>query len=488
MTDRREECEEAPSLLDRESRGGDIAGGGFSFQESVMMSYVPAWLAHEGFEEMTWEAMGDIEAKFFVPSHPHARELVEVKNHRVPPTEFWQEIRRFRELYEGSPNTYCRFVLVAKELGEEVKRLKDGLDRVRGPHSFYIGTRIGEASFAGYAKMVEGMGHSEEDARFLFERVEILDGLTTVESQWKAVFHQELVRCFPEYEELSYPTVRAVYEGLGDLLRARRNRSVFRSKIEQILRDRIPEDRRPPVRPVVLRTLFDDAEEDGHGATNRPIRFEWKEFFGGERRNYPQTEDWDGRLLGDLRQTKEWILRHRSTRRIRLTGNRRLSASLAIGAVFSAVAGFAVEMENRGGEFWATDAYPTPDTPAFSPTVESDLFPGERLVVSVGVTRDISGEVEMCLGDLGLADMPTLHIYSAEPVLSPEHANKAARIIKDEITGALSRSGSDHIDLFFAGPSALALFVGHRLNATATVQTYEWVSRGEYVPTCELPR
>lgn len=487
MTDPGEKADKTPSLLDPESRGGDIAGAGFAFQESVMLSYVPTWLAHEGFEEMTWEAMGDFEAKFFVPGGPHAREFVEVKDHRVPPSEFWKEVCRFRDLDKGSPDTYRRFVLIGKELGEDVKRLRDGLDRVRGPRSFYEGTPIGGASFAAYAKMVVGMGRSEEDARFLFEWVAIRDDLTTDQAHWRSVFTGELTSHFPEYGELSDRTLRGIHEGLVDLIKPRRNRTLTRTEIEQRIRERIPEPVRPPVRPVVLRTAMEEESDEVEKSGVRPLLFDWKDFFGGYGRSYPPPEDWNGCMLGELRQAKAFILRHRASRRVRLTGNRRLSTSLAIGAVFSAVAGFVVEMENRGGELWSTDAHTTADTPAFPLAVGGDIFRAERLVVSVGVTRDIADEVDRSLGDLGLAGAPTLHLHHEGPVILAEHANKAAKAVKDAMVDALDRSGANHVDLFFAGPSTLALFLGHRLNATASVRCHEWVSRDKYVPTCELP-
>ncbi|MBI4640000.1 MAG: SAVED domain-containing protein [Candidatus Tectomicrobia bacterium] len=50
----------------------------------------------------------------------------------------------------------------------------------------------------------------------------------------------------------------------------------------------------------------------------------------------------------------------------------------------------------------------------------------------------------------------------------------------------LSSTGSKQIDLFFAGPASLALFLGHRLNATAPIQCYEHVSTGHYIATCRL--
>lgn len=150
------------------------------------------------------------------------------------------------------------------------------------------------------------------------------------------------------------------------------------------------------------------------------------------------------------------------------------------------MAGFSVEIEGRSGQLWATDAHPNADTPAFLLATRGNVFPGERLVVSVGVMREIADEVDKALGPLGLTGMLTLHLYSGEVVRSAEHANRAIRALKDQIVSALSQSEADDIDLFFAGPLPLALFFGHRTNAMATVQCHEWVSRNRYVPTCEL--
>lgn len=486
MTDRREDTDKTPSLLERQSRGGDVAEGGFSFQESVIISYVPAWLAHEGLEEITRESMGDIEAKFFVTGRERARELIEVKNHRILPAEFWPEVGRFKDLDEGSTDTFHRFVLVGKELGEDVKRLKNGLERVRGPHSFYEGTPIEAASFAEYAEIVASMGRSEDVARFLFERVEIRDDLTTDEAQWRGVFIAELTSHFPEFEELSGRILRDVYEGLGDLFRGRRNRSISRKDVERRIRSRILEAVRPPLRPVVIRTSVGD-EKVGVEPDVHPIRLDWEDFFGGSGRSYPPPAEWNERLIRELLQVKGWILRHRDTRHIRLTGSRRLSASLAIGATFSAVAGFSIEMEGRGGELWATNAYPTVTTPGFPLSTGGNVVAGDRLVVSVGVTRDITDEVEEALDALGLTGAPTLHLHSEQPVLSAEHANKAAAALKTAIIEALSHTGSTRVDLFFAGPAFLALLLGHRINALASVRCYEWRLHGVYVPTCELP-
>ncbi|MFQ5851378.1 MAG: hypothetical protein ACE5JU_12415 [Candidatus Binatia bacterium] len=77
----------------------------------MLVSRVPGWLSKEGFSEMIREALGDTEARFFVPSGPEAREFVEYKDHALAPSEFWKEVDRFRSLDKGAPGAYKRFLL-----------------------------------------------------------------------------------------------------------------------------------------------------------------------------------------------------------------------------------------------------------------------------------------------------------------------------------------------------------------------------------------
>src|SRR6266850_2917823 len=195
----------------------------------------------------------------------------------------------------------------------------------------------------------------------------------------------------------------------------------------------------------------------------------------------PPAGVWNERVLGDLLSTRSWIREGRRTRRIALSGSRRLSASLTIGFVFSAVSGFSVEMMYRGN-VWATDAHQNNTTPVY-PLIHngsSEESHGDHLVVSISIIHDISGEVESDLGRHDLAGMPVLHLKGEGPIVSPEQANLAAGEIKGLIATALQRTGAWQVDLFFAGPAFLALFFGHRLNATAPVQCYEHVEAGHF--------
>jgi hypothetical protein len=267
-------------------------------------------------------------------------------------------------------------------------------------------------------------------------------------------------------------------------VQSRRTQTITRSELKESLLEKVPPHLRPPIQPVRIHTISQETDPD---AKPTKLSFDWIPFFGDQTWEYPPADVWNGRLLGELQTSKIWILEHHKVGHIALSGNRRLSASLAIGFVFSAVSDFSVAMTSRGS-VWATDAYPNSTTPAY-PLIQSGSYEdvrGDRLVVSIGIIRDIAQEVESDPGRHGLAGMPLVYFKGEEPIVSPEQANLLVRNIKDLFSKALYCTRAWQIDLFFAGPAFLALFLGHRLNTTAPVQCYEHVETGRFVPTCQL--
>ena len=471
-----------PSLFEPQSRGGDTAEGGFSFQEQYVLSRVPIWLAHNGFTLMIREAMGDTEAKFFVPGHSFQIEFIEAKNHLVTPSEFWAEIGRFQEIDNGSPGDYRWFTLASVGISDSLRPLVNGLRRIRLPYGFYEdSSAIRENSFKDYVAVVTKLGHSTRDAQFLFEKVLIEPDFALAQNYGEALFSQSLADYQPEYGNVSLKTLHDMYTNVGEFVKRSGIKPIVRKELEAVFRQSIPAEQLPPLMPVHIHTMSnkDDLENPFS------LRFDWTVFFGGAKRNYPPAQKWNQILLNDLFQTRDWILEHRNTRQIRLTGSRRLSAMLAIGTVFSAVGGFSVDMNHRN-KSWATNAHPTTDTPSYPLEVEFKEGTEHGLVVTIGVGRDIFVEVGKALTDLNLNGNFWLHIRGVQSIISPEHANVMVHEIKDVIKKHLSQIECKQAHLFYAGPSHLALFLAHRLNATMPVQCYEWVSTNLYVPTCSL--
>jgi hypothetical protein len=61
----------------------------------------------------------------------------------------------------------------------------------------------------------------------------------------------------------------------------------------------------------------------------------------------------------------------------------------------------------------------------------------------------------------------------------------ATKGIKDLILENLQCTGSKEIHLFF-GPAPQAMFLGHRLDATAPVICYGWIGNEQYTRSCRL--
>lgn len=472
-----------PSLLERQSRGGDIGEGGINFQADVVLSMIPQWLRMEGFTSMVRESMGDTEAKFFVPGRGYKKEFIEVKGKQLEPNDFWREIERFQQMDNGAKGEYQWFTLVTTGVHQNLHPLINSLRRIRDPYDFYEDSQIAKNSFDKYSERVRNLGKSDEDAEFLFRKVLIFDDYNFTHNKGNVLFKQSLNKYLPYYRELSDYILEDIYSSVAVFVRDRRNQTINRNELETVLRAPVPERFSPPISPIRIHTAINEIETD---TEKTALRFEWAKFFAGENRNYPPPEVWNERLVGELLETKKWVLERRSTRKIYLTGNRRLSTSLAIGSIFSAVAGFSVDMQQREQVF-PTNAHATPETPDYQ--IQSQRFgneKGERLIVSIGIIRDVVPEVDEYLQKQELDDLPRLHIKGDAPIISPEQANLVTGKIKSLISENVVQSGAKQIDLFIASPAFLALFLGHRLNATAPVQCYERVAAGQYEPTCLL--
>ncbi len=471
-----------PSLLEPQSRGGDIAEGGFSFQDHIILARIPLWLAQDGFTAMLREGIGDVEAKFFVPEQGFVTELLEVKVHTLQPSHFWKEIKRFKEIDSGSPNTYRVFILVATGISRDLEPLVNGLRRVRNPNDFYEDDSVVNAnSLKNYIQIVKKSGGTEEDAKFLLKKVEIEVDWTTAKLQGEALFKQSFTDYLQEYNDLSIKTLDDIYNNLGIFLRQKRNENITRKDLENKLREKIPSNQLPDLRSILIYTATYNADNPTHPG----LRFDWADFSGEETRAIAQTEAWNG-LVINLQNTRNWIENHRNTKRIKLLGNRRLSACLALGSVFSAVRGYAIEMEYRS-QIWATDSHATNETPAYPWINQTTGDMGDRLVVIISILRDdIRSNVEKNLAKYELKGMPQLHIHGQQPIISPEHTNVATKGIKNLILENLRCTGSKEIHLFFAGPAPLAMFLGHRLDATAPVICYAWIGNEQYTRTCRL--
>jgi hypothetical protein len=158
---------------------------------------------------------------------------------------------------------------------------------------------------------------------------------------------------------------------------------------------------------------------------------------------------------------------------------------MAIGWSFRSANGFEIDIGTKTGS-WATDDLPGENFPKVPWQIE---FPkrlvGDHLVVSLGVIRDPRLDV---LNSLGLSEPDELlAAILATPIANSVEAQVAVQTIKMAIAQAVGQFNPKAIDLFIAGPAALAVALGHRWNALPVTQLHEFVvGERRYVPTAKL--
>lgn len=81
-----------------------------------------------------------------------------------------------------------------------------------------------------------------------------------------------------------------------------------------------------------------------------------------------------------------------------------------------------IDLVNRG-EIWSTDAYETPETPAYPLEIRrsTDDVLGNRLVVTIGILRDIVTDVNASLPHLGLEELLEMFANVSATYLAIEH-------------------------------------------------------------------
>lgn len=467
------------SLLAPQATGGDIAEGGFRYQANLITAQIPNWLAEDGFTEMIRESLGDVEAKFFIPNLGLTREFVEYKNHLLQPTEFWEEVENFWEKDKYAPDSYQRFVLACTSISDGLKPIVNALRRIRDAFPFYDRSKqIQDTSYNDFVNRVKKHGKPKKLADFLFSKVHFKIDLTDAEDCPRGLFREALFNHFPNFENFSAKISSDAYSCLVELISSRKNRPIYRHELEKAIWQEVPETDRPES-TIKIHTLHDESiSKLPYGC----LQFDWTSFFGGSERNFPPPEEWNQKVISELYATKDWLVATNRKRHIRLSGHRRLSASIAIGSIFSAVSGFMIGMEIRDGVWW-TNSHAKEDTPDYQWQQSMGGESTDEIAVGISILKDSANEeVKRYLQTVPFHGRQ-LYLYSDMVLQSDAQTNRAVQKAKSMIQEFVSKSQGKKIHLFFAGPAQFALFLGHRLNTIGKIQCYERISPNAYVPT-----
>jgi hypothetical protein len=454
--------------------GGIIAQDGFDYQLWDGLIRLPAWLADPAFEELIFEGLEDLEARFFAPQAPRGRllERFQAKAGSLSPADVRDVLQTFSAFEMAYPQASRVHALVTPRLPPTLAWLARDPARVRRARPFYAPfADIAAASDAELRQRLEAT-YGDELGGFVAASVEVsernLPGLDPAVAQFDA----ELARTFPTHDA-GRRRVADAFAALSEL--ARRSIGVplaadlLTRTIEQALGANLP---LPTVFPLHIRS--DRNEEDA-----RALQIDAAAFSGGPA-GFPEPAGWSA-LAAALETTSRWF-RARGISRMRLGGSYRLTTAFLAGRNFRSAIGFEIDIPTKSGE-WLTDQHPPPGAKLpWNVQSPSALVDNRRLVVGVGIVRDPSANI---LKHLNLTDRENILLATLPQALANGvDAQVSVQTVKNAIAEVAARLRPEAIDLYYVGPAAFAVALGHRWNGLPSTQLYEFVqATGTYVPT-----
>ena len=190
-------------------------------------------------------------------------------------------------------------------------------------------------------------------------------------------------------------------------------------------------------------------------------------------------------IHGALSSVKRRVSWHLGRLRLRVHGSKHLTSAFLLGFVFPSTV-CEVEVRTKIG-YWSTDREPTAKDLLLS-NVSDGTVGSEKLYVEIstgdkhvreGVRRHVRRTRVNPFKYLRFTPGPELGGASS---MSNADACAIARQVRRELSRAVSDYGISEVHVFAAIPQAVAMMIGHNLNAMPPVHLYEY-DGGEYRPS-----
>jgi len=222
------------------------------------------------------------------------------------------------------------------------------------------------------------------------------------------------------------------------------------------------------------------------------VELDWTAYFNIDSRTIADQQTWDRTLLRELKRARQKLAEMPSGTYVDFRGKLPLTASLAVGRVFSEAFGFQFRVEQpTGGEvlLWRSDVAPSnyPLNPR-QRNLESGASAG---LVSLSITGDAEPDMAQMINGSpgtfrGLLNILPAAGAGSSAVKSPSDAVAIANQVKDEIRRFRTQNSLQSIHLVLYCPAVLALFLGQRLNALGDILAYERDLNGKYQVSVRL--
>ena len=342
--------ENAPTLIDLRGSGGPVALDGFDYQFFDGIIRIPGWLVSPVFEELLFEGLEDLEARFFSPYAPRLRilERFQAKSGGLSRAGVRSTLEAFRGFETAYPHSARVQTLVTPRLPNGLGWLRRHPARVRQARPFYepFPDVVSASDEALKARCI--VEFDDSLGPFVSDFVEISERPLAGRNEALDAFAREFHQAFPSLD-LRHGTVRSAFEALAALVRRTRGSPLPRSEIERVLQDVL--DQELPLPGAFPLHVLSDRNEPNPAA----LQINAKAFCGGAIA-FPDPPTWASDLIVPLDRTASW-LRSRGASRVALGGSYRLTTAMALGWSLRSAHGFELDVPTRDGA-WSTDDRP----------------------------------------------------------------------------------------------------------------------------------
>jgi hypothetical protein len=220
---------------------------------------------------------------------------------------------------------------------------------------------------------------------------------------------------------------------------------------------------------------------------------DWTGFFPSKD-DLPAEKERDEVLLPALDDVKQALSMKTPSRRLQVFVQAHLPAAFALGAAFPESAHFILQVNARvegRDDIWSTEGSTSIVEP-FEPFFYQSEGDVSVAVMEIAIPTGIAGDVARNLKALGISFKHHIRFtvrggpdYRA--VKSSEQALAMSLQVGKEFRHLYGHWGVTHIHLFAAVPAALAVMIGHQINAMSAITLYHFLEKDRrYVPVCTL--
>jgi hypothetical protein len=205
------------------------------------------------------------------------------------------------------------------------------------------------------------------------------------------------------------------------------------------------------------------------------LDLDWRPFFkdGG----LPTPLVWSDTLLPALADVQQGIAAEYGTRTLHIRAKAHLSVGVALGLTFRATTGFHLHIA-QGQVVWRTDSRPQKGDPLVVSRAVGAID-SEGLAAELSITDDVGPAVDNHVRERGQGFRARVKFqpaggWSRDAVAGSGEAFAMAFQVAMEIRRARAQYGTDKTHVFAMMPLALAMLLGHQLNACGPIQLYEY--------------